>query len=249
MTTGSNPFNARKTFSTSEGEFNYYSLKALEDAGLIDISKTPFTIRVLLENALRNSDGGPATEEHLKLVASWRPDHKPATEFPYMPGRVVLQDFTGVPVVVDLAAMRDAVAEAGHDASLINPIVRSDMVIDHSVQVDYFASQGALAMNIEREFERNTERYQLLKWSQGAFNNMRVVPPGTGIVHQVNLEFLAPGVLTDPTDHGPVAYPDTCIGTDSHTTHDRWSRCTWLGCGRNRGRGGHAWTALLHACP
>lgn len=218
MTTNQSPFNARKSLTTSEGEFTYYSLQALEDAGLIDISKTPFTIRVLLENALRKSDGGPATEDHVKLVASWRPDSKPETEFPYMPGRVVLQDFTGVPVVVDLAAMRDAVAEAGHDASLINPIVRSDMVIDHSVQVDYFASEGALAMNIEREFERNTERYQLLKWSQGAFNNMRVVPPGIGIVHQVNLEFLAPVVLTDETENGKVAYPDTCIGTDSHTT-------------------------------
>lgn len=211
-------FNARKSFTTSEGEFSYYSLQSLEDAGLIDISKTPFTIRILLENALRNSDGGLTTEDHVKLVASWRPDAKPSTEFPYMPGRVVLQDFTGVPVVVDLAAMRDAVADAGHDASMINPIVRSDMVIDHSVQVDYFASDGALAMNIEREFERNTERYQLLKWAQGAFNNMRVVPPGVGIVHQVNLEFLAPAVLTDRTENGIVAYPDTCIGTDSHTT-------------------------------
>ncbi len=212
------PFNSRKTLNTSEGEFAYYSLEALEEAGLIDISKTPFTIRVLLENALRNSDGGVATEDHVRLVASWRPDAKPETEFPYMPGRVVLQDFTGVPVVVDLAAMRDAVADAGHDASLINPIVRSDMVIDHSVQVDYFASQGALAMNIEREFERNTERYQLLKWAQGAFNNMRVVPPGVGIVHQVNLEFLASTILTDRDENGVVAYPDTCIGTDSHTT-------------------------------
>jgi aconitate hydratase len=218
MTTNNSPFNARKTFKTSEGEFTYYSLQALEDAGLIDISKMPFTIRVLLENALRKSDGGMTTEAHVRLVASWRPDNKPETEFPYMPGRVVLQDFTGVPVIVDLAAMRDAVAEAGHDASLINPIVRSDMVIDHSVQVDYFANEGALAMNIEREFERNTERYQLLKWSQGAFDNMRVVPPGTGIVHQVNLEYLAPVVLTDRTDSGTVAYPDTCIGTDSHTT-------------------------------
>ncbi|MDA0232189.1 MAG: aconitate hydratase AcnA [Chloroflexi bacterium] len=218
MTPGKDPFKARKTFTTSEGEFNYYSLQALEDAGLIDISKTPFTIRVLLENALRNADGGATTEEHVRLVASWRPESKPATEFPYMPGRVVLQDFTGVPVVVDLAAMRDAVAKAGHDASIINPIVRSDMVIDHSVQVDYFASGGALAMNIEREFERNTERYQLLKWAQGAFNNMRIVPPGTGIVHQVNLEYLAPVVLTDRVGDSVVAYPDTCIGTDSHTT-------------------------------
>ena len=218
MTTGNDPFKARSTFKTSDGEFTYYSLQSLEDAGLINIARTPFTIRVLLENALRNSDGGLTTEDHIRLVASWRPDNKPSTEFPYMPGRVVLQDFTGVPVAVDLAAMRDAMADAGRDASLINPIVRSDMVIDHSVQVDYFASDDALAMNIEREFERNTERYQLLKWSQGAFNNMRVVPPGTGIVHQVNLEYLAPVVLTDRKGDQIVAYPDTCIGTDSHTT-------------------------------
>jgi aconitate hydratase len=218
MTIGNDPFKARRSFTTSEGEFNYYSLQALEDAGLIDISKTPFTIRVLLENALRQSDGGVATEDHVRLVASWRPDSKPDSEFPYVPGRVVLQDFTGIPVVVDLAAMRDAVAEAGNDASIINPIVRSDMVIDHSVQVDYFASDGALAMNIEREFERNTERYQLLKWAQSAFNNIRIVPPGTGIVHQVNLEYLAPVVLTDRVGDGMVAYPDTCVGTDSHTT-------------------------------
>jgi aconitate hydratase len=137
-----------------------------------------------------------------------------------MPGRVVLQDFTGVPVVVDIAAMRDAVKNAGCDSSIINPIVRSDMVIDHSVQVDYFSNAGALAMNIEREFERNTERYQLLKWAQGAFDNFNIIPPGAGIVHQVNLEFLAEAVLSEesPNGSGRVAYPDTCIGTDSHTT-------------------------------
>jgi len=137
-----------------------------------------------------------------------------------MPGRVVLQDFTGVPVVVDIAAMRDAVKNAGRDSSIINPIVRSDMVIDHSVQVDYFSNAGALAMNIEREFERNTERYQLLKWAQGAFDNFNIIPPGAGIVHQVNLEFLAEAVLSEESPNGSdrVAYPDTCIGTDSHTT-------------------------------
>jgi len=218
MSPDSTFFNARRSFETASGSVHYYSLAVLEDAGLIDISRTPYSIRVLLENALRKADGGPATSDHIKLVASWRPDAKPASEFPYMPGRVVLQDFTGVPVVVDIAAMRDAVSNAGGDASIINPVVRSDMVIDHSVQVDYFSNSGALAMNIEREFERNTERYQLLKWAQTAFDNLKIIPPGAGIVHQVNLEFLAETVLSEETSDGRVAFPDTCIGTDSHTT-------------------------------
>ena len=161
---------------------------------------------------------GPATEDDVRLVASWSPSQTPPKEFPYMPGRVALQDFTGVPVVVDLAAMRDAVADKGGDPGVINPVVHSDLVIDHSVQVDYFASEGALARNIDLEFERNVERYKLLKWSQTAFNNMLVIPPGTGIVHQVNLEFLASAVLTNEVDGETFAYPDTCVGTDSHTT-------------------------------
>jgi aconitate hydratase len=218
MSPDSTSFDARRTFETARGTVNYYSLATLEDAGLIDIARTPYSIRVLLENALRKADGGPATDDHVKLLASWRPDSRPTSEFPYMPGRVLLQDFTGVPVVVDIAAMRDAVANGGGDPSIINPIVRSDMVIDHSVQVDYFSNAGALAMNIEREFERNAERYQLLKWAQTAFDNMKIIPPGAGIVHQVNLEFLAEAVLSEENDNGRIAFPDTCIGTDSHTT-------------------------------
>ncbi|MBT6706596.1 MAG: aconitate hydratase AcnA, partial [Chloroflexi bacterium] len=219
MSPESTSFDAKRSFETTTGTVNYYSLSALEDAGLLDVSKTPYSIRVLLENALRKADDGPANDDHVKLVASWRPNAKPASEFPYMPGRVVLQDFTGVPVVVDIAAMRDAVSNAAGDSSIINPIVRSDMVIDHSVQVDYFSNAGALAMNIEREFERNTERYQLLKWAQGAFNNLKIIPPGAGIVHQVNLEFLAEAVLSEENSDGErVAFPDTCVGTDSHTT-------------------------------
>jgi len=219
MSPESTPFDAKRTFETTDGTVNYYSLSALEKVGLLNISKTPYSIRVLLENALRKADDGPADDDHVRLVASWRPSAKPASEFPYMPGRVVLQDFTGVPVVVDIAAMRDAVSNAGGDSSIINPIVRSDMVIDHSVQVDYFSSPGALAMNIEREFERNTERYQLLKWAQGALDNLKIIPPGAGIVHQVNLEFLAEAVLSEENAAGErVAFPDTCVGTDSHTT-------------------------------
>lgn len=219
MSPESTLFDAKRSLETTAGTVNYYSLSVLEDAGLLDIAKTPYSIRVLLENALRKSDDGPANDDHVKLVASWRPNSKPASEFPYMPGRVVLQDFTGVPVVVDIAAMRDAVSNAGGDSSIINPIVRSDMVIDHSVQVDYFSTAGALAMNIEREFERNTERYQLLKWAQGALDNLKIIPPGAGIVHQVNLEFLAEVVLSEENAAGErIAFPDTCVGTDSHTT-------------------------------
>ena len=219
MSPESTSFDAKRSLETTAGTVNYYSLSVLEDAGLLDIAKTPYSIRVLLENALRKADDGPANDDHVNLVASWRPNAKPASEFPYMPGRVVLQDFTGVPVVVDIAAMRDAVSNAGGDSSIINPIVRSDMVIDHSVQVDYFSTAGALAMNIEREFERNTERYQLLKWAQGALDNLKIIPPGAGIVHQVNLEFLAEAVLSEENAAGErIAFPDTCVGTDSHTT-------------------------------
>ena len=210
--------NSKKTLKTTSKTFQYYSIEELEKEKLIELSKTPYSIRVLLENVLRNSDQGPATLEHVKLVASWRPNAKPQSEFPYMPGRVVLQDFTGVPVAVDIAAMRDAVSEAGGDASIINPIVRSELVIDHSVQVDHFSLPEALNLNIEKEFERNTERYQLLKWAQNAFDNFKIVPPGTGIVHQVNLEYLAEVILNHSDDQTPVAFPDTCVGTDSHTT-------------------------------
>ena len=211
-------FNSRKILQTKFGSYNYYSIGSLEEIGLLDISKTPYSIRVLLENVLRNYENGPATEEHVRLVSSWRPDFKPVSEFPYMPGRVLLQDFTGVPVAVDIAAMRDAVKDSGGDPSIINPIVRSDMVIDHSVQVDQFGVPNALNLNIQREFERNTERYQLLKWAQGAFDNFKIIPPGTGIVHQVNLEYLAEVVLNDDSVDNPVAFLDTCVGTDSHTT-------------------------------
>ncbi len=210
--------NSKKTLKTASKTFHYYSIEELEKANLLELSKTPYSIRVLLENVLRNSDQGPASLDHVKLVASWRPDAKPKSEFPYMPGRVVLQDFTGVPVAVDIAAMRDAVSEAGGDASIINPIVRSELVIDHSVQVDHFSLPEALNLNIEKEFERNTERYQLLKWAQNAFDNFKIVPPGTGIVHQVNLEYLAEVILNNFDEQTPVAFPDTCVGTDSHTT-------------------------------
>ncbi len=207
-----------KHFEANGRSYGYYDIGVLDDVGIVNVSVLPYSIRILLENVLRNADIGPACHDDVLLVSSWTPEKTPSTEFPYMPGRVTLQDFTGVPVVVDLAAMRDAVAAKGGDPGIINPVVRSDLVIDHSVQVDYFNSEGALARNIDLEFERNTERYKLLKWSQSAFDNLLVVPPGTGIVHQVNLEFLASGVLTMDHNGDAIAYPDTCIGTDSHTT-------------------------------
>ena len=216
--TNSSDLISKQILQTPSGNYTYYPIKSVQNAGLIDIDKTPYSIRVLLENVIRNADGGPATEDHIKLVSSWRPNNKPSSEFPYMPGRVLLQDFTGVPVAVDIAAMRDAVSELGGDASIINPIVRSDMVIDHSVQVDHFSTPNALNLNIEMEFDRNTERYQLLKWAQNAFDNFKIVPPGTGIVHQVNLEYLAEVVLSEDDVVNPLAFLDTCVGTDSHTT-------------------------------
>ena len=178
--------------------------------------RIPFSIRILIENVLRSYDKNISNETQLEQVLKWNKDTVPDKEFPYMPGRVVLQDFTGVPVVVDLAAMRDAVSDLDIEPSIINPIVRSDLVIDHSVQVDSFAQNDSLNMNISREFERNQERYKLLKWAQNAFSNFLVVPPGTGIVHQVNLENLAEVILASNDDDN--IYPDTCVGTDSHTT-------------------------------
>ena len=208
----------KKQLQTNFGQFDYFDISYFEKLGSIKIKNTPYTIRVLLENCLRNSEKKIVNQDHLNLLSSWNPEKNTNGEFPFMPGRVILQDFTGVPVAVDLAAMRDAVSDINKDPSIINPIVRTDMVIDHSVQVDYFNSNGALSNNIEREYERNSERYKLLKWAQKSFANFRIVPPGTGIVHQVNLEYLGDVVLQEDTGTNIVVYPDTCIGTDSHTT-------------------------------
>lgn len=210
----SNPFNAETTLSTKAGDFKIYDLQKVADAGLGDISKLPYSIRVLLESALRNCDGFAITEEDIKNIAAWSPSNQTATEIPFKPGRVVLQDFTGVPAVVDLAALREAMVEMGGDPQKINPLVQCDLVIDHSVQVDQFATKLSLNFNVEKEFERNNERYEFLKWGQQAFKNFRVVPPATGIVHQVNLEYLAGVVLTSDGQ----AFPDSLVGTDSHTT-------------------------------
>ncbi len=209
---------ARATLRVGDRSYRYYRLDA---AGVPDLARLPYTVKVLLENLLRNADagGGLVRAEDVTALAAWNPSTPAEYEVPFMPGRVVLQDFTGVPCVVDLAAMRDAVAEMGGDASRINPLVPADLVIDHSVQVDQYGTDAAFLINVQREYERNGERYALLRWAQQAFDNFRVVPPGTGIVHQVNLEYLADVVSVREADDGaPVAFPDTLVGTDSHTT-------------------------------
>jgi aconitate hydratase len=212
------PFGARTTVDLPEGSTSFYKLSRLEDEGVIDtLDRLPFSIRVLLENSLRHAGGGYVTEDHVRAVAEWSPTHAGA-DVPFMPTRVVLQDFTGVPAVVDLAAMRDGLKALGGDPSRINPVVPADLVIDHSVQVDFAGFADAFRLNVEKEFERNRERYALLRWAQEAFNNFSVVPPGTGIVHQVNLEYLASVIHRREHDGSFLAYPDTLVGTDSHTT-------------------------------
>ncbi len=220
MNTGTqgNAFGARASLSTKQGELTIYRLAALADAGIGQVDRLPFSIRVLLESVLRNVDGVVVTEDDVRALANWGTDDAAQREIPFVPARVLLQDFTGVLAVVDLAAMRDAMVRLGSDPKKINPLIPMDLVIDHSVQVDAFGSSDALKINIDREFERNRERYQFLRWGQNAFRGLRVVPPATGIVHQVNLEYLASVVATRDVDGTRVAMPDSLVGTDSHTT-------------------------------
>ena len=213
-----NPFNSRSRIDLADGPATIFRLDALEAEGVAELDRLPFSIRILLENVLRHAGNGVVDESHVRAVANWRPEPDRSLEVPFMPGRVLLQDFTGVPAVVDLAAMREAIVALGGKASQINPLVPTDLVIDHSVQVDFFGSSQAFELNVEREMQRNGERYQLLRWAQRAFDNFRVVPPGTGIVHQVNLERLATVVRLVEQDGEAVAFPDTLVGTDSHTT-------------------------------
>ncbi|WP_352426986.1 aconitate hydratase AcnA [Bacillus sp. FSL K6-2865] len=211
-------FQARKTFSSNGKTYNYYSLKALEDAGVGNVSKLPYSIKVLLESVLRQVDGRVITKEHVENLARWGTAELKDIDVPFKPSRVILQDFTGVPAVVDLASLRKAMASVGGDPDKINPEIPVDLVIDHSVQVDKAGTEDALAINMDLEFERNAERYKFLSWAKKAFNNYQAVPPATGIVHQVNLEFLASVVHTKEEDGVLVTYPDTLVGTDSHTT-------------------------------
>lgn len=217
--TGQDSLNTRKTLTVDGQDYAYYSLKAASEQ-IGDMSRLPYTLKVLLENLLRFEDGRSVKTDDIKALKSWLDTKKSKHEIAYRPARVLMQDFTGVPAVVDLAAMREAMKALGSDPQKINPLVPVDLVIDHSVMVDKFASPDAFEANVEREFERNNERYEFLKWGQGAFQNFRVVPPGTGICHQVNLEYLAQTVwVSDEEGTGEkVAYPDTLVGTDSHTT-------------------------------
>jgi aconitate hydratase len=214
-----NPFGARSTFDTGSGTATLYRLSALAEQSIGNVDQLPFSIKILLENALRNFDGREVQEQDIVNLASWNPATYSPVDIPFKPARVILQDFTGVPCVVDLAALRSAMVRMGGDPKKINPVVPVDLVIDHSVQVDFFGSELALIQNMEVEFERNRERYEFLHWGQKAFNNFKVVPPATGIVHQVNLEYLAKVVqLQKDKDGNLVALLDTLVGTDSHTT-------------------------------
>ena len=215
MATPFNSFNALQSFDLGEGrKGNFYSLPALEAAGVGKISRLPVSIRIVLESVLRNVDGKKVTDRDVRTLANWNAKAPAQEEIPFIVARIVLQDFTGVPLLVDLAAMRSAVTRLGKDPAIIEPLVPVDLVVDHSVQVDYAGTADAMQKNLDLEFQRNRERYKLLKWGQQAFKTFKVVPPGIGIVHQVNLEYLAKGVL----NAGGVYYPDTLVGTDSHTT-------------------------------
>ena len=206
-------FHSRSSLDVDGCGYEIYRLDAVPG-----LERLPYSLKVLAENLLRTEDGANITADHVRALAAWDPAAEPDTEIQFTPARVVMQDFTGVPCIVDLATMREAVADLGGDPEVINPLNPAEMVIDHSVQIDSFGLPGSLERNKEREYERNAERYQFLRWGQGALSNFRVVPPGTGIVHQVNIEYLARIVFTHEADGVPQAYPDTCVGTDSHTT-------------------------------
>ena len=214
---GNDSLNTRRTLNVDGAEYDYYSLPVAE-AELGDLSRLPYSLKVLLENLLRFEDGRSVTVDDVKAVGEWLKTQSSSEEIAYRPARVLMQDFTGVPAVVDLAAMREAMVEMGGDPKKINPLSPVDLVIDHSVMVDHSASADAMAKNIELEFERNGERYAFLRWGSQAFDNFRVVPPGTGICHQVNVEYLAQVVWSSENNGRTIAYPDTCVGTDSHTT-------------------------------
>src|SRR3954463_6493456 len=214
----SDSFGAKATLQVGERSYEIFRLDAVEGA-----ESLPYGLKILLENLLRTEDGANITADHIRTLGGWDADASPSHEIQFTPARVIMQDFTGVPCVVDLATMREAMAELGGDASKINPLAPAELVIDHSVIADVFGTAGAFERNVEIEYERNEERYQFLRWGQDAFDDFKVVPPGTGIVHQVNIEHLARVVFTREVSTGSTgeteltAYPDTCVGTDSHT--------------------------------
>ncbi|OVF02061.1 Aconitate hydratase [Mycobacterium avium subsp. paratuberculosis] len=209
MTDSVNSFGARNTLKVGDKSYQIYRLDAVPNT-----EKLPYSLKVLAENLLRNEDGSNITKDHIEAIANWDPKAEPSIEIQYTPARVVMQDFTGVPCIVDLATMREAIADLGGNPEKVNPLAPADLVIDHSVIADLFGTADTFERNVEIEYQRNGERYQFLRWGQGAFSDFKVVPPGTGIVHQVNIEYLARVVM----ERDGVAYPDTCVGTDSHTT-------------------------------
>src|SRR5438876_3809485 len=213
-----NTFATRTTVQVDGRGVQIYSRPALERAGFPEIAKLPYSMKILLENLLRHEDGRFVKAGDVEALAKWDVRSKTLKEISFMPARVLLQDFTGVPCVVDLAAMRDGIVRLGGDPAKVNPLQPVELVIDHSVQVDYFGQKNAFELNAELEFARNKERYAFLRWGQNAFRNFRVVPPDTGIVHQINLEYLARVVMTADSVDGTLAFPDTLVGTDSHTT-------------------------------
>ena len=216
--TGHDSLGTRRNLKVGGNSYDYFSLEAASKAGLGDISALPFSLKVLFENLLRYEDASTVTIDDVKALADWGKEKKSNREIAYRPARVLMQDFTGVPAVVDLAAMREAMVELGGDPKKINPLSPVDLVIDHSVMIDHFGTANAFKSNVDMEFERNNERYEFLAWGASAFDNFRVVPPGTGICHQVNLEYLAQTVWTAEENGSTIAYPDTLVGTDSHTT-------------------------------
>src|SRR5437867_4043784 len=221
MSEAESPFQTLQDFDLGgDKQGKLYSLPQLERAGIGPVSRLPVSLRLVLESVLRNCDGKRITEHNVRTLANWKPNAPRTEEIPFVVARIVLQDFTGVPLLVDLAAMRSAVSRLGKNPKIIEPLVPVDLVVDHSVQVDFFGSADALRKNLEMEFRRNRERYQFLKWGMQAFDTFKVVPPGIGIVHQVNLEYLAKGILSSPSaaSSTQLFFPDTLVGTDSHTT-------------------------------
>ena len=208
-----NSFGAKKPLDVAGKKFVIFDITELESA-----SSLPYSLKILLENLLRTEDGANITAEQIQALANWNPDAQPDTEIQFTPARVIMQDFTGVPCVVDLATMREAIAELGGDPALVNPLAPAELVIDHSVIADRYGSKDSFEQNVDIEYQRNTERYRFLRWGQSAFDEFKVVPPGTGIVHQVNIEYLARVVMVREVDGEVRAYPDTVVGTDSHTT-------------------------------
>ncbi|MFY9915680.1 MAG: aconitase family protein, partial [Nocardioidaceae bacterium] len=210
-------FGAKASLDVDGTAYQIYRLDAVSGEG-IDVASLPYSLKVLLENLLRTEDGVNITADDIRALAGWEADADPSKEIQYSPARVIMQDFTGVPAIVDLATMREAMQDLGGDPARINPLSPAELVIDHSVIADVFGTSSAFQRNVEIEYERNFERYQFLRWGQGAFDDFKVVPPGTGIVHQVNIEHLAKVVFTRDVAGETFAYPDTCVGTDSHTT-------------------------------